>query len=175
MRRTIAVMAASDARRAQNAPDQACERLLCMLEKASAVPDAELVVSCDSSDAIAFFREVTCAGTTCLVHEGQNQGDRLRHCFEQLCDPGNGVVAVRSDVPLRPSLCLELAFDALASGDVGIVLGPAPDGFYLVGMRALNPDLLTRIDWDAPDALDEITALAADLGIGWYLLPESAP
>jgi len=184
MRRTLVVMAAAPDRRAAGlessmaADDYAvsvCERLVETLRKASAVPDAELFVSCDSPDAVAFFREVIPAGSPIMVHEGIRPGERLARCFEHLCDPGNSVVAVRSDVPLLPSLCIELAFDALASGDVGIVLGPAPDGFYLTGLRALALDLITRIDWDAPDALDEITALAADLGIGWYLLPEPAP
>ena len=168
MRRTIAVMAASDARRAQSALDQACERLLRVLDKASAVPDAELVVSCDSSDAIAFFREITPPATSFLVHEGENQGDRLRRCFEDLCEPGRAVVVIGADAPARS---LELAFDALASARVDIVLGPTDGASCLVGMTAFHPDLFAGIDWSAPRPLDEIVESAARLGLGWYLLP----
>lgn len=168
MRRTIVVMTAPNAGREGGSPDRAYECLLWMLEKASAVPDAELVVSCDSSDAIAFFREVTCAGTSFLVHEGENQGDRLRRCFEQLCEPGRAVVVIGADVPARS---LELAFDALASGNVDVVLGATDGALCLIGMTAFHPELFAGIDWSAPRLLDKIVESAARLSLGWYLLP----
>ena len=183
MRRTVVVMAAGPDRRTEiegacppldEQAAIACERLVDTLCKASAVPDAELVISCDSADSIAFFREVTPPGAPIVVHEGLNHGERLARCFRHLCDPSNAVVAVRSDIPTLPARSLELAFDALASDEVTIALGPtAGGGFYLAGLRAPALDLVAHLDWDALDAPDRIAALAAEIGTGWYLLPEA--
>jgi glycosyltransferase A (GT-A) superfamily protein (DUF2064 family) len=52
------------------------------------------------------------------------------------------------------------------------VLGPtASGGHYLLGMKTLQPDLFTNIDWSTKDALAEAVAALRLSGINYYLLP----
>lgn len=117
-----------------------------MLKKAAAVPDVELVIRTDSHAA-------------CF--------------FERLCEPGRSVVIIGIHSPALPARWLELAFDALASGKVDVVFGPAINGgCYLIGMNSYHAELFRDMEWDSPDVLKRCIERAAELGLGWFLLPE---
>ena len=113
-----------------------------MLTKAASVPDAETFICTDD----------------------------LAGCFERFSEPGRSVVVVTNDIPAR---YMELAFDALASGQADVVFGPTSDGdYYLIGMNSPHPGLLQNMEWDSPEVLKRSVERAAELGLGWFLLPE---
>ncbi len=143
------------------------------LEKASAVPDAELVISYAPAGMLSFFREAAPDADGYLLQKGKDLGKRLWHCLERVCEPGRAVVVIGADSPTLPVRCLELAFDALASGRVDVVLGPVSDGgYYLIGMTFPYPELFEGINWSTPEVLDKSIERTAELGLDWYLLPE---
>lgn len=144
--------------------------LLDTLDKASAVPDADLVICSATGDDIPFLREVSPEWTKYMPGEGMTMNDRMTFCFDQLLEMDVAVVFVTADAPTLPARSLELAFDALAAGNVDVVLGPCVgEGLYLIGMTAAHHELLRRVDWNKPAGIIE---RLADLGLGWYMLPE---
>lgn len=115
------------------------------MKKAASVPDAETVICTDD----------------------------LAGCFERLCEPGRSVVAIGANSPTLPVRWLELAFDALASGRVDVVFGPAIHGsFYLIGMNSFHEGSFQDMELDSPEVLKRSVERAAELGLGWFLLPE---
>lgn len=147
--------------------------VLDVLEKASAVPDSELVVSYTPAGACSFFKIAAPEAARYMLQEGTDMRRRIAHCFRRLCEPERAVVIMGSDCPTLPALGLELAFDALASGRVNVVLGPSSNGgCYMIGMTSLHPKLFENMDWTSPDVVQKAVERAAELGLGWYLLPE---
>lgn len=143
------------------------------LEKAAAVPDAELVISYAPAGTLSFFREAAPDARGYLLQKGKDLGKRLWHCLERVCEPGTAVVVMGADSPTLPVRCLELAFDALASGRVDVVFGPAGDGgYYLIGMTFPYPELFEGVNWSTPEVLEKSIERTAELGLDWYLLPE---
>ena len=181
MRRTIVVMASAPipGETALSPPldQESAARLhecflLDTLDRASAVPDTELVVSYAPIGSLGYFREIAPCAERFTLQEGKDIGSRIHHCFEQLLEPERGVAVIGTSVPTLPARSLELAFDALASDQVDVVFGPIRGGgCYLVGAKALHPELIRAVNWAADDP-QKVVELAAQLGLGWYLLPE---
>lgn len=179
MRRTIVVLAkapdesAGEFRSIMDSQAASCLHecfLLDTLEKASAVPDADLVVCSATGDDLAFLQQVSPRWTSYVPGEGMSMAERISSCLEQVWNPDTAAIILRADVPTLPARSLELAFDAMSSGGVDIVLGPCHGGgWYLVGMARPSRALLHRADWSNRDSIVEE---GAKLGLGWYLLPE---
>jgi rSAM/selenodomain-associated transferase 1 len=147
--------------------------VLDVLEKAAAIPDTELVISYAPRGGLAYFRDAAPGARAYLLQEGRTLGGRMSRCFETLCEPGRAVALIGTDVPTLPARCLELAFDALASSLVDVVFGPASDGgYYSVAMTSVHPGLFQGISWTTPEVLAQSIEKAAELDLGWYLLPE---
>lgn len=145
--------------------------ILDVFEKASMVPDAELVVCYTPAAALSFFREAAPDAAGYILQKGENIGERMSHCFELLCEPGRSVAVIGTDSPTLPARYLELAFDVLTSGQVGVVFGPSGGGCYLVGANSHCPELFRDIGRSSEEILEQSVERAAGLGLGWYLLP----
>ena len=74
-------------------------------------------------------------------------GERMRQAFETAFAAGaRKAVVIGSDCPQLTGDGLQTAFDRLDGSD--FVLGPAPDGgYYLLGMKALEPSVFEGIEW----------------------------
>lgn len=85
----------------------------------------------------------------------------------------SSVVMMGSDCPGLNSAVVDDAFSALERRP--LVLGPATDGgYYLIGMRAPQPELFRGIAWGTPKVLRETLAAAKRTGLDARLLPELA-
>lgn len=147
--------------------------LLDAIEKAAAVPDSEFVVYYSPRDSLPYFRRVAPCAAAFIAQEGDSQPERLIRCFERLQDRGRSIIVMKSDCPTLPARCIELAFDALASEQVDVVLGPLHGGgCYLIGMKVFCPQLLRDLNTDLAPIREQVIQRAAELHLGWYLLPE---
>lgn len=101
---------------------------------------------------------------------GGGLGDRLMAAFSHSMNRGRpGAIAIGSDCPALGVEQLTATLAALPQVDV--VLGPATDGgYYLIGLRQLEPALFQGIDWGSDQVLAQTLAAAAARGLTVELL-----
>ncbi len=97
-------------------------------------------------------------------------GDRLIAAFSQSFALGRpGAIAIGSDCPALGAEHLAAALQAL--GRVDVAIGPATDGgYYLIGLRQLEPALFRGIDWGTERVLEQTLAAATAQGLTVELL-----
>ena len=143
------------------------------IEKASSVPDAEVVVAYTPRGTVSYFHETAPNADRYLLQKGSGLGERMSSCFERLSDSRRSVVITGADSPTLPARCLELAFDVLDTDRADVVFGPASDGrCYLVGLRAPAPDLFEDVIWTGPNAASSSARRARQMGLRVHMLPE---
>jgi len=98
-------------------------------------------------------------------------GQRLRAALAETLAAGpQPVVIIGSDCPDLSAAILAAAFQQLADHD--LILGPALDGgYYLIGLKALHPELFQHIAWGTDQVLAQTQAKAFGLGLRTALLP----
>ena len=81
------------------------------------------------------------------VQVGSDLGERMKNAFINGFEEGfRNIIIIGSDLYDLNSEDLREAFTALETSDY--VIGPAEDGgYYLLGMRELNPDIFENKDW----------------------------
>ncbi len=82
-----------------------------------------------------------------------NLGTRLTHAFQEAFDEGcTKVAAIGADCPYISSRDIDTAWQNLAQKDVCV--GPATDGgYWLIGLRAMQPELFKDIPWSTQKVL----------------------
>jgi glycosyltransferase A (GT-A) superfamily protein (DUF2064 family) len=144
-----------------------------VIARAAALPDTELIVSYAPAESLPYFRAIAPTASAYMLRRQKSTAEGIASCIAKLAEPGRAIVMIGADAPTMPARSLELAFDVLATGEVDVVLGPAQGGgLYLFGVTASHPKLLEDVLWNGPSALNKIVENAANLGLGWYLLPE---
>ncbi|MHB0911917.1 MAG: TIGR04282 family arsenosugar biosynthesis glycosyltransferase [Armatimonadota bacterium] len=138
-------------------------------EKAAAVPDTTLAVAHPPAEREIIHRLVPGAALYIPLY-GKSPGERMELLFSEFRGAPSVLLNVKS--PTLPARLIELAFDALSSKEVDIVLGPTQRGWYLVGMNQPHPDLFEEMLWTAGRVPERLMTTAAELGLSWYLLPE---
>ena len=74
-------------------------------------------------------------------------GQRMFGALAGACRQTRSAVLIGSDCPLLTGRDIRTAFDRLEAGD-DAVIGPAEDGgYYLIGLRHVDPMLFTDIAW----------------------------
>jgi rSAM/selenodomain-associated transferase 1 len=96
---------------------------------------------------------------------GGDLGQRLKAAFAGAFAQGPGaVVAIGTDCPDLDAALLAEAFDHLEHHP--LVLGPAQDGgYYLIGLRAPQPQLFQGIPWSSAAVLATTVERAHQLGL----------
>jgi rSAM/selenodomain-associated transferase 1 len=97
-------------------------------------------------------------------------GERLRRAFDGAFRAGaERVVIIGSDCPEAKSSDVRRAWKELKSHDV--VVGPAADGgYWLIGLRAPQPELFRHIAWSSDQVLGQTLARAKSLALRIQLL-----
>lgn len=92
-------------------------------------------------------------------------GSRMNDAFKDLLARGYELpVIIGGDLPTLPLSRLRTAFLALERSPV--VLGPSLDGgYYLIGLRALQPELFEGIAWGTPQVLGQTIDRINRLGL----------
>ena len=106
------------------------------------------------------------------VQGGGDLGSRLDRAFRRAFDEGaKQIVIIGSDCPEVGAADILAAWTALLSHDV--VLGPATDGgYWLIGMRAPQPDLFANFPWSTNTVLRETLERCRAAGLETHLLRE---
>ena len=105
-----------------------------------------------------------------IQHPG-DLGERMEAAFQMAFEAGaQKVVIIGSDCPELSGVVLQQAFDLLDSVD--FVLGPVPDGgYYLLGMKALEPSVFYGIEWSTETVRAKTLEKIAALGKSFAQLP----
>jgi len=117
-------------------------------------------------DAGAELAEWLQPGWSLAPQGGGDLGARLTRTFaEHFSQGAERVVVIGADCPEVTVEDIAAALDALKVCDV--VLGPAQDGgYWLVGLRAPQPDLFREIAWSTAEVLAQTEAKARVGGLG---------
>jgi rSAM/selenodomain-associated transferase 1 len=101
---------------------------------------------------------------------GGDLGERLQRAFAGSFSEGlERVIVVGSDCPEISPDDVRMAIDELSSHD--LVIGPAADGgYWLIGLRAPQPELFRAIAWSSDQVLAQTLARAKLLGLRMQLL-----
>lgn len=160
-------------------PEQAAELYICFLQDTFATleivqeerEELSLVLCFTPADEIEAFEAADLDGCLLLAQRGNNLGERLRNCYDDLFSLGfSSVVIIGADSPSLPAELVVQAFAWLATPH-SLVLGPCADGgYYLIGMNAPFPQLFENIDWGGPSVLAQTEAHARTIGLTPKLL-----
>jgi len=114
--------------------------------------------------------EEACAEASLIVQSGANLGERIANAVRQAFARGfPRAVVIGSDSPSLPPDRLSQALDL--SGHRDLVLGPSLDGgYYLIGLRALLPELFRGIAWSSDTVLLDTLGVARRSGVSVALL-----
>lgn len=94
------------------------------------------------------------------VQQGSTLGERMQHAFSKGFASGyKEIIIIGSDLYDLQQADLEMAFGLLENND--FVIGPAADGgYYLLGMKTLDPQVFSNKDWGGnsvlKDTLDDL-------------------
>jgi uncharacterized protein len=83
------------------------------------------------------------------VQSGKDLGEKMKNAFSEVLNSSGGkVIITGTDCPGINAEILQTAFNLLSGAD--IVIGPAADGgYYLLGMKALHPQLFQSVEWSS--------------------------
>ena len=100
-------------------------------------------------------------------------GNRLAGAIEDLLAAGfASVCLINSDSPTAPPSVLADAIRLLSQPGDQIVLGPSDDGgYYLIGMKKLEPHLFEKIDWSTDLVFHQTQERAVERGLDVHVLP----
>lgn len=149
--------------------------LLDKIAQAREVAGAEPVLAYAPVQAAAVF-EALAPGFTLLPQRGADLAARLTSVCAELFRSGcDAAIMIDSDTPTLPTERLERAVAVMSGGGHDLVLGPSEDGgYYLIGLRRLQPKLFEGMPWSTPTVLEETLRRARALGLSavtlsaWY-------
>ncbi|RMG63674.1 MAG: glycosyltransferase [Calditrichaeota bacterium] len=99
-----------------------------------------------------------------------NLGERMATAFGETLQRYRRVVIIGCDLPTLTAQTVQQAFAALDEADV--VLGPTEDGgYYLIGLKQVQPVLFQNIDWSTDAVFKQTLARARQAGLKVSLLP----
>lgn len=104
------------------------------------------------------------------LQKGSNLGERMNNAFNQIFLKFKKVVIIGSDCFDLTASIINKAFQLLNNND--IIIGPATDGgYYLLGLKTIEPALFENIKWSTPNVLEQTIAICKRQQLKYYLLP----
>ena len=145
--------------------------LLDVLDIVRAVPRITRAIAYLPVGAEGFFREIA-PDFELVLQQGDDLGARLDHVLTHALTAGYTQAAVMSsDTPLVDPGAITQSFTELDQG-ADVALGPCDDGgYYLMALRAPQPDILRPIQMSTPRVLQDTLNAAARLDLRVALLP----
>ena len=147
------------------------DHTLAAAREARQVHGLELVLAVEGLGSRAAKRWGQAHGADRAVLQGRGAlGLRMQRQFQRAAREGSSqVVLIGSDLPELEASDLSAAFTSL--GHRQGVLGPAQDGgYWLIGLRRPEPELLAGIAWGSAQVLEQTLAAMARRGLEPELL-----
>lgn len=146
--------------------------LLDALASASEAPAAVMVAASDPNqmEAVRALAAEGCPRAVVTAQSGGDLGARMAHAFREAFAQGHQrVVILGTDLPGLPPERVRQALELLR--ERRLVLGPCEDGgYYLIGLRALLPQLFEQMEWGGDTVLADTRRRAESLGVSVALL-----
>lgn len=122
----------------------------------------------------AAFDGLLADGFMLIGQRGDGFGERLLCATEDILSCGFGAVClIDSDSPTMPSIALHAAVKELARPGDRVVVGPSEDGgYYLIGMKRVEPRLFEGISWSTGSVCAETVERAHEAGLELVQLPK---
>ena len=147
--------------------------LLDKIEQLNSLKATAPAVAYTPDDTESLFEAMVPSSFILIAQKGQDLGARLSSTLNQLLESGyRGVMAIDSDTPTLPAAYLEKAVSVLSEPEIDVVLGPSEDGgYYLIGLRRLQPELFEEMRWSTPLVFSETLRRAQAKGLKVVCLP----
>ena len=144
--------------------------LLDTLDTMRKVQGVQRVIGYLPEDAEDYFSQLA-PDMELVCQQGDSLGERLDNLISAALAGGSPrAVVMDSDSPTLPAAYVSLAFERLNGADV--VLGPTMDGgYYLIGMKLSQPNLLRQVKMSTAHVLADTLELAKASGVAVSLLP----
>jgi hypothetical protein len=138
---------------------------------AAGIPGVQLAAAITPPDSEPYFKQIAPHGTLLIPIEGADIGECLCLALSELLQRGfRRAIALNADGPSLPPAYLQQAVQLLNDHDV--VLGPGEDGgYYLVGLKRMEPALFHGISWSTGQVLEQTLAHAHKLSLHTALTP----
>ena len=155
-------------------PAQAADLYQCFLldtlDSIRKVPGVQPWLGFLPKNSRAYFEQLA-PGIGLISQRGGSLGERLDNLLtEALAGGAQKAVVMDSDSPTLPPAYITQAFEMLSGADV--VLGPTQDGgYYLIGVKRPQPQLLRTVQMSTPTVLADTLALAKAARLLVALLP----
>ena len=103
------------------------------------------------------------------LQNGSDLGERMKNAFALLFERHERVVLIGSDLPELSTTLIEKAYALLEEND--LVLGPTLDGgYYLIGLRSVQPHLFEKMSYSHPEVLAQTLERAKELKLSFAML-----
>lgn len=148
--------------------------LLDTVDLASRVGRCKVIIVYTPQEASQVLPDIVKRPIELMPQSSGDLGGRMSNAFKDLFARGyESAIMIGADLPTLPSRYLRAAFAALERRPV--VLGPSLDGgYYLIGLRAPQPELFEGIAWSTNQVLgqtiDRINRLSLEVQClePWY-------
>ncbi len=97
---------------------------------------------------------------------GDGLGERMLAAF-QAQPAGRPLLLIGTDCPALTAAHLRACADALQAGDDAVFLPTEDGGYFLVGLRAPQPNLFTAMPWSTDQVMPTTRRRLQDAGLRW--------
>jgi uncharacterized protein len=159
-------------------PEEATELYSCFIRdrirEIGGLQGVDLAIAYTPEGSKAYFSRFLSNGFQLFAQQGKDLGERLHNIFVRKLGQGyRSVCIIDSDTPDLPRSLVARAFQWLAEDTADAVFGPCEDGgYYLVGLRRVQPMLFADIPWSTNQVLPLSLQKAAAIGLRTRLLPQ---
>jgi uncharacterized protein len=153
---------------------ESLEELIEEFQEVDEDDESSLVLCFTPADELEAFEAADLNGCLLLAQSGNELGERMKYCFEDLFRMNfQSVIIVGADTPTLPNEIIAEAFAILTNDKNSVTIGPTADGgYYLIGMNSPHPVLFENIHWSSDQVMTETIHKAEANQIKLSLLPE---
>jgi rSAM/selenodomain-associated transferase 1 len=157
-------------------PQDAAEFYRCLmldtLALASRLENVDHTLAYTPPNTHSYFQRLTPDGFRLMPQLGVDLGERLANALAHHFQLGyRRVVIMNSDGPTLPLPYLSEAFSGLDYADITLGMGH-DGGYYLIGMKRLQPALFKDIAWSTERVIPQTIAACRSLGLHVHKVPE---
>jgi rSAM/selenodomain-associated transferase 1 len=157
-------------------PQDAAEFYRCLmldtLALASRLENVDHTLAYTPPNTHSYFQRLTPDGFRLMPQLGVDLGERLANALAHHFQLGyRRVVIMNSDGPTLPLPYLSEAFSGLDYADITLGMGH-DGGYYLIGMKRLQPALFKDIAWSTERVIPQTIATCRSLGLHVHKVPE---